>query len=209
MLVLSAKIRKIIGKKVKSLRKKGIIPAVVYGPKMDNLNLEIEEKEFEKVLKKAGESSLISLKVSSEGSKEVKKFSVLIHDLQKDPITEKIRHIDFYKPSVREKLKISVPLKFEGESPAVKELGGTLVKILSEIEIRAPVEKLPREIKVKIDKLKTFEDAILVSDLVLPAEVEVLRNKNEIIAKVLPPEKIEEEKKPIEEKPKEEKKEAE
>jgi large subunit ribosomal protein L25 len=94
-----------------------------------------------------------------------------------------------------------VPLIFEGESKAVKELGGTLVKNISEIKVKALPLNLPKEIKVNIEKLKTFEDEIFVSDLKLPEGVKILKNPKEIVAFVAPPEKVEEElAKPVEEK---------
>lgn len=195
MLTLSAKIRKEVGKKVKALRKRDVLPAVLYGPGIKNLNLEINLKEFEKVFKVAGESSLISLEI------EKKKTPVLIQEVQRDPLTEKPIHVDFYQPSLKEKIEARIPLVFEGEAPAVKELGGTLIKNIPEIEVKALPQNLPHQIKVDISQLKTLEDNILISDLILPEGVEVLRNPEEIVASVSPPEKVEEELvKPIEEK---------
>jgi large subunit ribosomal protein L25 len=195
MLSLSAKIRKVIGKKVKVLRKQGILPGVIYGPKIESQPIEVDLKEFEKVFKKAGESSLISLEI------ENKKHLVLIHELKRDPLTEKPIHVDFYQPLLKEEIEAKVPLVFEGEAEAIKVLGGTLVKNISEIEVKALPQDLPKEIKVNIESLKTFEDKILIEDLKLPAKVKVLRDPKEIIASVLPPEKVEEElEKPVEEK---------
>jgi large subunit ribosomal protein L25 len=199
-LKISAKIRKEKGKKLKTLRKRGVLPAVLYGPKIKNLNLEIDAKEFEKILERAGESSLISLELEDEKLKN-KEFLVLIHEVQRDPLSQKPIHVDFYQPLLKEKIEAKVPIIFEGEAPAVKEFGGTLVKNISEIEVRATPQNLPREIKVDISNLKTFEDAILVSDLKLPKGVEIKRAKEEVIARVLPPEKMEEEvKEKVEEK---------
>lgn len=183
-LKLRAKIRK---EKAKKIRKEGKIPAILYGPRLENVNLAVEEKEFEKVLKEAGESSLISLEVENGEKKE---YLVLIHDFQKDPVTDKIIHIDFFQPSLKEKVEAKVPLVFEGEPPAVK-MGGTLVKFMTEIEVKATPEKLPREIKVNLEKLKDFENVIVVGDLPLPKGVEVKRAKEEAIARVLPLEKEE------------------
>ncbi len=197
MLSLSAKIRKELGKKVKALRKKGILPAILYGPKIKNLPLEIDLKEFEKVYKEARESSLISLSV--KGKKE--KYLVLIHGVAKDPLTGKLIHVDFYQPRLEEEVEVTIPIIFEGESRAVKDLGGTLVKNISELEVKALPQKLPHEIRVNIEKLKTFEDNILIKDLKLPEGVKILRAPEEILAFVAPLEKVEEELvKPIEEK---------
>jgi len=199
MLSLSAKIRKELGRKVKTLRQKDILPAVIYGPKLKSFPLEIDLKEFEKIYKEAGESSLISLEIDPEGKK--RKFLVLIHDTQSDPLTGKLIHVDFYQPSLEEEVEATVPIIFEGEAPAVKNLGGTLVKNISEVEVKALAQKLPKEIKVNLGKLKTFEDHILIKDIPLPEGVKILKNLEEIVASVLPPEKIEEElEKPIEEK---------
>jgi len=221
MLSLSAKIRKEVGKKVKSLRKKGIIPGILYGPGIKNLPpttfpkngavkrktkkvvggvpLEIDSKEFEKILKEAGESSLIKLQVGDE--KKNKEFIVLIHEIERDPLTLKPIHIDFYQPRLKEEVEALVPLIFEGESKAVKEFGGTLVKNISEVKVKALPLNLPKEIKVSIEKLRTFEDEVFVSDLKLPEGVKVLKDPREIVAFAAPPEKVEEElEKPIEEK---------
>ncbi len=96
---------------------------------------------------------------------------------------------------------MKIPLIIEGVAPAVKNLGGTLVKNILEIEVKALPQSLPKEIKINVGGLETFEDKVLIKDLQLPAGVKILRNLEEIIARVAPPEKVEEElKKPIEEK---------
>jgi large subunit ribosomal protein L25 len=200
MLTLSAKTRKDLGKKVKNLRKVGKIPAILYGPGIKNLPLEIDAKEFEKTLKEAGESSLIKLQVRDEDKKN-KEFIVLIHEIERDPLTLKPIHIDFYQPKLKEEVEALVPLIFEGESKAVKELGGTLVKNISEVKVKALPLNLPKEIRVSIEKLKTFEDEIFISDLKLPEGVKILKDPKEIVAFAAPPEKVEEElAKPVEEK---------
>ncbi|MCX6764278.1 MAG: 50S ribosomal protein L25 [Candidatus Nealsonbacteria bacterium] len=197
MLEINANIRKEAGRKTKKLRKKGVLPAVVYGSKMKPVSLEVESKSFGKTYSKAKGSSLVSLKI--EGKKE--KYLVLIHDFQKDPLTGKFIHVDFYQPSLKEKIQIKIPLVFEGESEAVKSLGGTLIKNIAELEVRALPENLPHEIKVNIGKIKTFEDHIKISDLEIPENVEILKNLGEIVASVVPLAKVEEElEKPIEEK---------
>ena len=215
MLTLSSKIRKEVGKKVKSLRQQGILPAVLYGHKIKNLNLEVDSKEFEKIYSKAGESSLITL-VIAKGKDEAEaeasslslnveekkqKFLVLIYDIQFDPLTEKPIHIDFYRPGLKEEVEVTIHLTFEGESKAVKNLGGTLIKEISEIEVKAKSQNLPHEIKVDIGSLKTFEDNIKISDLKVPEGVKILKGPEEIVVSISRPEKVEEElEKPVEEK---------
>lgn len=201
MFTLSAKIREVQGRKVKALRKKGILPAILYGHKIKNLNLELDLKEFEKAFKEAGESSLIKLKIKNERAK-IEERSALIKDVKRDPLTEKFLHIDFYQPTLEEEMEALVPLVFEGESKAVKDLGGTLFKEISEVKVKSLPQNLPREIKVNIGKLVAFEDRILIKDLPVPNGVKIFKKLEEIVALVSPPSKrVEEElEKPIEEK---------
>lgn len=226
MVLLKAKIRDKFGRKTHSIRKQGFIPAVLYGAEIKNLSIEVDRKEFENVYKQAGESSLITL-VITRGEDEAKakassptietegeKFSVLIHQIARNPITGEFLHVDFYHPSTKKKVEAEIALVFEGEAPAVKELGGTLEKELQIIEVKGLAQDLPREIKVNVENLKTFEDRILIQDLKIPERVEVLKNPEEMVVHVTPPEKVEEElvaeekveeEKAEEEKPEEEK----
>ena len=193
MFNLSAKIRK--EEKPGALRNKGFLPAVLYGPKIENFSLQMNEKEFEKIFKEAGESSLIKLKIDEN------EFLVLIHDSQKDPLKGNFIHIDFYQPALDEETEATVPLEFVGEAPAVKELAGTLVKNIKELEVSALPQNLPHDIKVNVENLKTFEDSIAIKDLKIPEGVKILKEPEEVIALVTPPEKVEEElEKPVEEK---------
>lgn len=207
MITLTAKIRKETGKKVKNLRKKGALPAVLYGPKIKNQSIEIDQKEFEKVFKETGENTLVSLELqgSSTSAKATtdkkEKYLVLIHDLVRDALTSSPLHVDLYQPSLEEKMEADIPLVLQGESLAVKDLGGTLIKNISEIKVKALPQNLPKEIIVDISGLKTFEDHILIKDLKLPENVDILRNPDEIVVSAAPPEKVEEElAKPSEEK---------
>jgi large subunit ribosomal protein L25 len=187
MITLEATIRKDFGKKTKSIKSEGKIPAVVYGPGVKNISLQIDEKEFKKVFHKAGESSLVELLVEKE------KKPVLIQEIQKDPVSDDIIHVDFYQADLKEEVEVAIPLVFEGIAPAEKDLGGTLNKNLLELEVKALPTNLPQEIKVNIEGLKTFEDHISVKDLILPKNVVALKNPEEIVASVLPPQNVEEE----------------
>jgi len=192
---LKAEIREKTKENLKALRRDDYIPAVLYGPNLENQLLKVKSKEFNEIFKKVGENILFRLLVDKN------EYLVLIHDIQKDPLTDKVIHIDFFQPSLKEKIEVAVPLVFEGVAPAVKELGGTLVKDISEVEIRALPQELIHEIKVDISSLKTFDDRIRVKDLKVPKNIEILRDPEEIVALVVEPEKVEEElEKPIEEK---------
>lgn len=186
--------RNAIGRsKVEELRKNGMIPAVVYGHKVEPQSIMVEVNPFMKVYTAAGESSLIDLIVS--GGTPVK---AIVHDIQRDALTNTISHIDFYQVNMSEKITAEVSLEFTGVAPAVKELGGTLVKNLSEIEIECLPGNLPHAITVDISSLKTFSDNIRVGQLSIPDGVKVINNANDTVAMVEEP-RSEEELKALEE----------
>lgn len=181
-LELKSKKRTLLGKKVKSLRRGGIIPAVVYGGKESSVPIELNLKEFSKVFKTAGETTLLKLFIDGEKIK-----NVLVHDISRDPITEEINHVDFYEVKMDEKITAKVPLVFIGDAPAVIDLGGVLVRAMQELQVRALPANLPHQIEVNISQLKTFDDNILVKDIKLPKNVEILENFETSVAVVTPP----------------------
>ncbi len=170
------------------------IPGILYGPGIKNVPLEVNLKEFIKTYEEAGESTLVSLE-SSQGSD---KYLVLINDIQKEPLSGEIIHVDFYQPNLEKKVEVSIPLTFIGNPPAVKELGGTLVKNFLELDVKALPQKLPHEIEVNVEKLSTFDDVITIADLNVAEEVEIMKEPDEIVALVTPID-VEEEPEPIEE----------
>ena len=202
MLILKAKIRSAHGRKTEDLRKSGCLPAVLYGPGLKkNLDLEVDYKEFVNVFQETGRTSFLQLEVEEHLPKKPSVFLVLVNNIQKNPLTLALSHIDFYQPAATKEIKGKVPLIFEGEAGAVKDFGGTLVKNIQEIQVQALPQNLPHEIKVNLKTLDELEKSILVKDLVIPAGVKILKNPEEIIVQVMPPEEIEEElAKPVEEK---------
>ena len=190
MALLLAKIRDNFGRKNKKLRENGIIPAVLYGPKIKTVHLAIDLKKFKKVFQEAGGSSMIKIEIEEEGKK--KGHLALIYNVQNDPISGEPNHVDFYQPILAEEVEVAIPLVFEGESPAVKNLGGTLVKEIQEIEIKSLPQHIPHDIKVDISKLETFSDEILVKDLNIPEGIKVERKEEDVVAVVVPPKKAEE-----------------
>ncbi|MDD5146468.1 MAG: 50S ribosomal protein L25 [Candidatus Pacebacteria bacterium] len=178
MTILKAELRQESGKKIKILREKGFIPAVLYGASLKNINLQVKSQDFVKVFAEAGESSLVPLEVSG------KKYEVLIHQISQDPFSKKFLHVDFYSPGEKKEVEVEVPLVFEGESEAVNNLNGVLIKELQELSVKGLAHDLPREIRVDIAVLKTFEDRILVKDLKINKNLEVLRGSEDIVALV-------------------------
>lgn len=173
-----------------ALRKSGKLPAVFYGPKEVSTPITLQASEFQKILRVAGESSVIEL----TGIGETKE--ALINAIDSDPVTGVVRHVDFYVIEKGKTVEVSVPLAFVGDAPAVKELGGVLVKVLHELEINVLPKNLPHEIEVDITLLKALHSQIHVRDIVVPEGVIVLTGLDEVVA--LASEVKEEEEVPVE-----------
>jgi len=170
-------------------KKENYIPAILYGKEEQNKMFWLNSLEFEKVYRVAGESTLIDLFVEGE---EQKPSKVLINDLQVEPVSGRIIHVDFYQVNMKEKLQAGVELKFVGEAPAVKELGGVLIKNIDTVEVRCLPADLPREIEINISSLVTFNDYIYAKDIPLDKNVEIDLNPDTVIAMVTPPRSKEE-----------------
>jgi large subunit ribosomal protein L25 len=169
---------------------KDFIPAVLYGKGLKNVNLKVKKLDFEKIFAVAGESNLIDL---DYGAGSVK---ILVKDFQRSALKGVITHIDFYQVNMKEKVTTEIPLHFIGESKAVKELGGILIKEMHFLEVECLPGDLVDHLDVDVSPLREFDDAIRVNDLQIPAGLELTSDTNNIIAAVIKP-KIEEEK-PIE-----------
>ena len=161
-----------------ALRKAGKMPAVFYGKKEKSTPITISKSEFKKVWKEAGESSVIDL-VGKDIEAEA-----LIYDIDRDPVTDEPRHADFYVFEKGKKIEIAVPLEFIGIAPAVKDMGGTLVKVLHELEIEALPKDLPHNIRVDISSLLNFDSQILAKDIKLPQGVVLVTKLEEVVASV-------------------------
>ncbi len=183
------------GKRQRSkLRTDDLIPAVVYGHGIANQNVAVPRATFEKVYQQAGESTLVDLVVD-----KAKGVAVLIQDVDRHPTSGLPLHVDFYQVRMDEKITNDVPLVFTGESKAMKELGGILVKNANTLKVKCLPKDLPSEITVDISALVDFEARIAVTDIAIPAGVEVLAKPDEIVAIVEPP-RSEEELKALDEK---------
>lgn len=191
MLTLKAETRN-TNTKPSDIRKAGNIPAVFYGKKEASTPISIPKIDFLKVWKEAGESTVVTLD-TPDGAKES-----LIHDVDVDPVSGAPRHADFYVFEKGHKVEVNLPIEFEGVSPAVKDLGGTLVKVLHELAVEAMPKDLPHNITIDISALANFGDQIAAGDIKLPAGVELKANPEEVIATVSAPrEEKEEEAAPI------------
>lgn len=175
---LKAEIRKVLGRKVKEIRKNGNLPSTIYGKGFNSLSIQFELKELEKVLDEVGESGLVELIVD-----EKEKIPVLFRNPQYHPVSDELIHIDCYKVNLKEKITTMISLEFVGESLSVKN-GNLLVTVTDEIEVTALPTDLPEHIEVDLGKLEELESIISVSDLNLDKEkIEVLTHEEQIIAK--------------------------
>jgi len=185
MLKLLSNLRQETGRHNKALREQNLIPAVLYGNKVKNINLSIKESDFEKTYKQAGESTLIKLSIKSdEGEKE---RVVLVYDVKKDPVSDRVIHVDFYQVKMDKEISVEVPLVFIGESNAVESDKGVLIKNIQVVEIEALPQDLPSEIEVDISVLKTFDDNIYIKDLKIPEKSKIKNNLEDSVASVIPP----------------------
>lgn len=164
-----------------AVRAEGKIPAVLYGPGIEPVSVVVNSTEFEKLYSEAGESTLVDFSV--ESGKAVK---VLIQDVQYNPLTRRVSHVDFRQIRMDKEIEAAIELVFVGVAPAVKELGGTLMTPASEINIKCLPANLMSTFEVDLSLLKTFDDAIHVSDLKLPEGVICTDNPDTVIATVNP-----------------------
>jgi large subunit ribosomal protein L25 len=175
--MLTLKVEKRTGAKAPALRRAGSIPAVVYGAHHESTPITIPAIAFGKVLREAGEATIVSL----EGLGQA--LPTLIHEVDLDPLTNAPRHVDFYAVTKGQKVEVAIPLAFTGASPAV-EAGANLVKVLYELEVRADPMNLPHDITVDISILAALGDKIHARDLVLPPGIELITPPEEVIALV-------------------------
>lgn len=192
-LQIGAKNRDLVTTSPKAVRREGFIPAVLYGHNIESTNLSVPSNEFEKLFRKAGESTLIEL-TTEDG----KVHNVLIQEVQRHFLTTKPIHVDFLQVNMTETLKATVALEFIGESLAVKAEGGVLVKVMNEVEVECLPMDLPHNIEVDISAIKNFSDHITVKDLKVSSKVKILTDADEVVAKVQPPRNVEAELTPTE-----------
>lgn len=164
--------------KLAAIRAEGFIPAVVYGHKEKSTSCVFPINTFKKVLKEAGESTVITIELPTG------KVSALIHEVQVDPVKGIPIHADFYAIEKGQELTVHIPVEFTGVSEAIKNLGGSLVKVLHEIEIKALPENLPHGVTVDIETLIALDSQILAKDITLPKGVTLVTHAGDVVAAI-------------------------
>lgn len=180
-IVLSAQPRQVIGKQVKALRRAGKIPVVLYGKHLDHpLTLQVEERALQKVVIQAGRNRLIKLTIDSDAPR-----LVLTREVQRNPISGRLVHVDFQEVSLTEKITTEVPLVLIGTSPAVTRGEGLLIHGVDSVEIRVlPADLIPH-IEVDVSKLEQVNQSLFVRDLQVSDKIEILTPGDEMVAKVV------------------------
>ena len=168
--------------KAKKLRAQGLVPVVLYGHGIESRHLAVPYNVFTKAFKAAGESTLLDLELEGDGT-----VKALVKDWQVDPLSNRYIHVDFYQVNLKEKLKVEIALNFVGESPAVKEQGGSLVKSMNSLRVECLPTDLVHAIDIDVSILKTFGMMIHVSELQLPPGIEVLEDANAVVVLVEAP----------------------
>ncbi len=175
---IKAEKRSVLGKRVKKLRRDGVIPANIFGKDVVSQAISINAIEFEKVYKKAGETQVVEVDLDK------KMHPVLISNINFDPKTDRVLHVDFKQIDLTKKVSAEVPLELIGESPAEKEGKGTVVQLLNEILVEALPTDFPEKIEVSIDKMFEIDDQISVADLKVGDKLELLDDRSLVVCKV-------------------------
>lgn len=180
---LEAKNREIVGKKVKRLRAEGWIPAVLFGAKQSSIPVQVEERELGRALREAGSTALIDLYVGEENDPHI----VLVRDIQRDVLTSRLQHVDFYQVQLDRKVKTSPALIIVGEAPIVEAGEAVLVQILNQVEVECLPTDLIDSIEVDVSSLESLDHSVTIGDLPVPPGVTILADPGDAVVSVVVP----------------------
>lgn len=172
--------REILGKKTRFLRREGITPLHVYGHGIASMPLQGPTNVIERVLTQAGTATLVSLKVG----KEKRPRSVVVQEVQRDPLTRKLLHVDLHQVRMREKMRTEVPIQLVGEAPALESKNAELAQELTSLTIECLPAKMPHSVEIDVGSLTEVDEAIRVKDVRLDRGVTVMNDPELVIARV-------------------------
>ena len=179
--ILNAEVRTIFGRKVRQLRRKGLIPSTIYGKDIEPISIQAVDKELEHIFSEVGESGLVEIMIDGQ------KYPILFKNPQYDPMVSNLVHIDCHKVNLKEKIIATVPVELIGESSAVK-FGNVLVEVTNEVEVEALPADLPEKIEVDISGLSEVGATITVADLVIDKKLmEIKTDAEQVIVKIEEP----------------------
>jgi len=175
--------RTVTGKKVKALRRQGIVPAHLYGRDTESLAIQVPTRTMANLLRTAGRNAIIELQINGERDRR----PVVLRGVQRNPVTGELVHIDFFQISLTETLRSQVPLVLVGEAPAASVYGGVLLQGLDHVIVEALPADIPAHIEVNVSQLETIDSSLFVRDLAIPPKVNVLSDPDQVVAKVAAP----------------------
>ncbi len=176
---LKVQVRDVLGKKVGQLRRQGFIPANIYGHNVQSLAVQVDLDELKRVLRTAGRNDLVHLEVDGQEPRPA-----FIRDVQHNPVTDAVLHVDFLQISLKEKVRMDVPVHLVGTAPAVSAYGGVLMHGVDHVTVEALPTDVPSFVEADVSRLTSMEHALHVSDLKVPAGVAVLTDPELVVAKV-------------------------
>lgn len=174
--------RSLVGKKTKRLRRSGLIPAILYGPRTEPISLQVKERDLRLALNRAGTNHLIVLTLDEADAPRM----TLAREVQRDVVTHSLLHVDFYEVVMTEKITADIPITLVGESPIVARNAGLLVRGIDSVQVQCLPSQLLESIVVDVSVLEELEQAVLVEDLEVDEFIEILTNPEEVMVKVLP-----------------------
>ena len=175
--------RTLFGKKVRSLRRQGVIPVHVYGAGIEPASLQVDDRTLNRILPQVG--SNIPISVEYEGQEG--EYICFVREIQRHPVTETVIHVDFLRVDVTQTIAAEVPVILVGASPAVTQMAGTLLQNIQSLSIEALPMNMPAELTVDISSLVDFDTTIAVGDVETPGNVTVLNEPGDVIVRVAPP----------------------
>ena len=187
--------RTVTGKKVRFLRREGMVPVHLYGRGVDSQALQVEAATLRRVITSAGANVPVKVNIDGRDGEEI----CFIRDAQRHPVSEDLLHVDFYRVDVDRLVRAEVPVIMDGEAPAVRNLDGVLLQSFNSLEVEALPLDMPEAFHVDVSGLEDFEAAVRIGDIQIAREVTILRDDQEVIARVAAPRIEEEEEEVVEE----------
>jgi large subunit ribosomal protein L25 len=184
---LEAQRRELTGKSVKHLRRQGLIPGNLYGKGRSSQPVQMDGHELSKFIATHGQATLIELHL--DGNK--KGETVMVQQVQREPVSHAIQHVDFLHIVMSKPIRINIPIRLEGEAPAVTRENGVLLHLLETVEIEALPAHLPQALSLDISDIQDLKSIRHVSDLTMPSGVTLLTSADEVILKIEPPRTLE------------------
>jgi large subunit ribosomal protein L25 len=174
--------RRVLGKKVRRLRREGWTPANIYGNNVQSMAIQVPADSLKQVLRRLATNEIVYLRLDGEESRPA-----FVKDIQTNPITDSILHVDFYQISLKDKVRLEVPIHLLGTPGAVSRLGGVLQHVLDRVTVEALPADVPSAFEVDVSGLEEFDQSVHVSDLEVPKGVTLLTDPELMVANVAPP----------------------